>query len=496
MKQKYILETYDQILKEIKNPKLVFDNDFVSFLESSSEESFLIYKINFVKQNGKINYTIKKPLHNLHPKVAEKDCIECEPIIEFEKYIPEIVNELELNQHNIQLRWYSKNDSISLYILQEIEISDLSNEHRFFLYCYHSLKNENDKIKKINKETIFNFKSKERVEQYIHKKQYALENLANRLIKDINPVNPDDIYRFSYCYDKIDCLKITYIYLEKLLRFIEKEFKNYLNVNIQIPYRSILVKEFEITDKLQELKSRLLGSNINDQLLKLVYEPLLKISTINIQEKLTYYDFNYCSDFILILHYQIDFDNINEAVIKNYLFDLNFNSLQFFDCLVIDISKELKEAENNIQKIDILYRELKNYNQKQTRNFTRYNQKVPSIKEQIINWIEEEIEYLTKKIKLEANQFTNVASNEEKIKFLTGLSVAQLCYFFALLIETGIIEHKNHADIFRFISENFKTAMTDKISTVSIKSKYYNIETSTKNAIREKIIALLTLTKR
>lgn len=34
MKQKYILETYDQILKEIKNPKIVFDNDFVNFLEN------------------------------------------------------------------------------------------------------------------------------------------------------------------------------------------------------------------------------------------------------------------------------------------------------------------------------------------------------------------------------------------------------------------------------------------------------------------------------
>ncbi len=496
MKQKYILETYDQIIKEIKNPKIVFENDFVAFLENCSDESFLIYKINFIKQNGEINYYIKEPIHNLHPKMAELDCIECEAVLEFEKCVPEICNELKINQQNIQLRWYSKNDTISLYILTEKDINDLSNEHRFFLYCYHSLKNENDKIKKINKETIFKFKSKERVEQYIHKKQYALENLANRLINDINPANPSDIYRFSSNYDKIDCLKIAYIYLEKLLRFVEKEFKNYLNVNIQIPYRSILVKEFEITDKLKELKSRLLESNINDQLLKLVYEPLLKIATINIQEKLTYYDFNYCSDFILILHQLIDFDNITDESIKNYLFDLNFNSLHFFDFLVMDISSKLKDEENNIQKIDILYRELKNYNQRQTRNFTRYNQKVPSIKEQIINWIEEEIEYLSKKIKLEANQFTNVSSNEEKIKFLTGLSVAQLCYFFALLIETGIIDHKNHTDIFRFISENFKTANTDKISRDSIKSKYYNIETSTKNAIREKIIALLSLTKR
>lgn len=495
MKQKYILEIYDQILKEIKNPKLVFDNDFVAFLENCSDESFFIYKINFIKQNGKINYKIKKPLHNLHPKVVEKDCIECKAILEFEEYIPEILNELGINQYDIQLRWYSKNDSISLYVLQETKINNLSNEHRFFLYCYHSLKNENDKIKKINKETIFNLKSKERVEQYIHKKQYALENLANRLIKDINPVNPSDIYQFSVNYDKIDCLKITYIYLEKLLRFIEKEFKNYLNVNIQIPYRSILVKEFEITDKLKELKSRLLESNINDQLLKLVYEPLLKIATINIQEKLTYYDFNYCSDFILVLHHQIDFENITENGINECLFELNFNSLQFFKYLTIGILNELEMQENNIQKIDVLYRLLKNYNQKQSRNFLKYKTNLPPLKEQIISWIEEEIEYLTKKIKLEANQLTNVSTNEEKIKFLTGLSVAQLSYFFGLLMEAGIIKHKNQTDVFRFIAENFKTSNTEKISVDSIKVKYYNVESNTKNAVREKIIELIGLTK-
>ena len=171
MKQKYILETYDIILKEIKNPKILFDNDFVSFLENCCDESYLIYKINFAKQNGEINYIFKKPLHNLHPKVNEKNCIECDSVPGFEAYITEIVNELELNQHNIEFRWYSKNDNISLHILQNIDIKNLSTEHRFFLYCYHSLKNENDKIKKINKEKIFNFKSKERVEQYIHKKQ-------------------------------------------------------------------------------------------------------------------------------------------------------------------------------------------------------------------------------------------------------------------------------------------------------------------------------------
>ncbi|KAB1157775.1 hypothetical protein [Flavobacterium luteum] len=495
MKQKYILENYDTILKEIKNPKIIFSTDLNPFLENCASESYLIHQVDFIKQNGNTKYIIKKPIHNLHPKVCELNLEEVENNSEFDEFFPTILNELNISKYETSLRWSSKNESNTLYILQECEIEDLSQEKRFFLYCYHSLKNENDKIKKINKEKVFKFKSKERIEQYIHKKQYALENLAHRLIKEINPVNSSDIYQFSNNYDKIDCLKITYIYLEKLLRFIEKEYRNYLNVNIQIPYRSILVKEFEITDKLKEVKSRLLGSNINDQLLKLAYEPLLKIATINIQEKLTYYEFNYCTEFILTLYKQITFENSSEEAIKECLFDLNFNSTQFFDNLTDGILIELSKLENNIQKIDILYRLLKNYNQKQTRNFIKYNENLPSIKEQIISWIEEEIEYLSKKMKLDANQFTNVANNEDKIKFLTGLSVAQLSYFFALLIETGIIKHKNQADIFRFISENFKTENTAKISTDSIKTKYYNVETTTKIAIREKIIELLNLTK-
>lgn len=498
MKQKYILEAYDKILKEIKNPKIIFSNDLAPFLENQTSESYLIHQVDFIPQGLETKYTIKKPIHNLHPKVTELNFKEYESITEFEPYIPEILNELNIQVKEPHLRWCSKNENNTLYILEECEIEHLSQEKRFFLYCYHCLKNENDNIKKINKEFVFKFKSKERVEQYIHKEQYALENLAHRLIKEINPMNSSDIYQFSNNYDKNDCLKITYVYLEKLLRFIEKEYRNYLNVNIQIPYRSILVKEFEITDKLNEVKSRLLNINIDNELLKLTYEPLLKMSTIKIQEKVTYYQFNYCSDIIETLYklFKRRNDEVSENDIKDCLFDLNFNSLHFFDCLVMDISKELQLVENNLQKIDILYRELKNYNQKQTRNFIRYNQKVPSIKEQVINWIEEEIEYLSKKIKLEANQFTSVSNNEDKIKFLTGLSVAQLSYFFALLIETGIIKHKNQADIFRFISENFKTINTEKISADSIKSKYYNIETSTKNAIREKIITLLSLTKR
>ena len=67
--------------------------------------------------------------------------------------------------------------------------------------------------------------------------------------------------------------------------------------------------------------------------------------------------------------------------------------------------------------------------------------------------------------------------------------------FFSLLIQSGILKHKNQTDLFRFIADNFKTNITDQISADSIKSKYYNVESTTKNATRLKIIELLNLTK-
>lgn len=495
MKHKYILETYDRIICEIKNPKIVFDNDFVPFLVSCTEESYLIYKVNFIKENGTIRYQIKQPIHNLHPKFEEINSIESSEDTDLIAFVPTILNELDLDIKTTRLYWSEKSGDQILYILSDIDIEDLTNETRFFFYCYHTLQQENERIKKLNKETIFNFKSNQRIEQYIHKKQYAIENLASRLIKDINPANPLDIYKYSNKYDKTDCLKVVYIYLEKILRFIEKDYRTYLDINIQIPYRSILVKEFEITDKLIQVKNVLLGSSIDEELMRLAYEPILKVSTIKIQEKITYYEFNYCSDYISALFNQLEEENISNEIIKEILFDLNFNSTTFLKYITSQIQRELEAFDDNIQKIDLLYKYLKNYNQKQNRYFIKYKEKLPTLKVQLTCWIEEEINYLSKKLKLETNGVNELKSIDNQVKFLTNLSVAQLVHFFNLLQETEIIKHKNQMDIFRFISDNFKTKNVKDISVDSLKVKHYNVETSTKQAVREKVIELLTISK-
>ena len=494
MKAKYLLENYDRILKEIKNPKIIFSNDLAPFLKKYSSKSYLIHQVNFSIVNNEIKYTVRKPIHNLHPRVPKLKFKATESISEFEQYIPTIVN--ELNFDNTLASWSCcAKDQNTVYLFQDCEIEDLNQEQRFFLYCYHTLKKENYKIKKIDKERIFKLNSKIKSEEFIHHKQYALENLAQRLVKEINPEKASKLYQFSDDYDKTDCLKITYIYVQKLQRFIEKEYKNYLNVNGPIPYGSIFAKEFEISKKLEEVKSVLLKSNIDDQILKLVYEPLLKIETLNIPGKLTYVEFNYCTKIIKELRKQIEADKLTEVAILDCLFDLNFNSLQLFKYLTNTLVQELESLENNTQKINSLFRTLKIYSQKQSGNTLKYKTNLPPIKKQIIGWIEEEIEYLNRIVEQETNQLPTLTQKKDDFKFLTIFSVAQLSFFTKILVETNIINHRIQADVIRFIARNFKTINTDNIAIESLRTKFHNVESSTKEAVNDKLIEMLKLTK-
>ena len=166
MKHKYILEIYDTIIREIKNPKQASNDEIIKFIKEWSSESYLIYQVNFIKQNGGLSFKVNNPIHNLHPKATKLNVVECETIPEFEVFIPEILQELNIQYSDKMYRWSSENENNTLFILVKCKLEDLSFENRFFIYCYHLLKNENDKIKKLNKERVFRIKSKERIEQY------------------------------------------------------------------------------------------------------------------------------------------------------------------------------------------------------------------------------------------------------------------------------------------------------------------------------------------
>lgn len=494
MKQKYILGIYDKLINDIKYNKKTTDSEIIAYLQNCSNESHYLYKIKFSKHQGKIKYSYQKRVHNLHPSAPDFINTDCDIDPKFENLIPIILKELCIPDNNLEFYWAENN---ILIIKQQCKMEEVSKENRFFLYCFQTVFNGNSSIKESLNDKFFSLKKEEEIELFIHRKQNALQNISHALFKVINPDTPADLYTFSSSYTKIDCLKITYIYLEKLLVFIEKEYHTYLNVDNKVPYRSIFVIELEIENKLNFVKSCIADNIINNDLFKQAYQPLLKIATIKIQENITYNEFYYCIDYIneLYNHFQQNKKEVTETDIKNWLFELNFNSLDFFDYLTNEISKNLELLESDAEKIDLLHHFLKKFNQSRTTNFRKFNQKIPPIKEQMISWIEEEIEYLSKKKSLGMFNTTISLNTESKVKIQTSLSVAQLSYFFKLLMKVKIIIHENNAEVFRFIADNFNSKSSTQISADSVKNNFYNTDTNSKLRIRPFIIELLNLTK-
>jgi hypothetical protein len=497
MKQKYILGIYDKLINEIKYNRKTSDSEIIEYLKNCSNESHYLYKIKFSKQQGKIKYAYQKGIHNLHPYAPNFINSDCDINPEFEILIPIILKELNIPDSNLEFCWTEENQKKIVIIKQQCKIEEVSIDQQFFLYCFQMVYNSNLKIKEPLNNKFYSLKKEEEIVLYIHRKQIALNNLSKSLIEIINPVSPEAIYSFSSNYYKVDCLKIIYLYLEKLLIFIEKDYYTYLNRNNKVPYRSILVKELEIENKLNFVKARLLESNLNDDLLKLAYYPLLKIATIKIQKKITYNEFYYCVDYVneLFKHFQQIKRAVTESDIEDWLFELNFNSLEFFDYKTNEITTILEAMDSEMEKTDLLYHLLKKFNQCRDKNFRKLTQKIPSIKEQLISWVEEEIEYLRRKKNLDIKNSALATNSQARVKIQTNLSVAHFSYFNKLLMQADVISHNNNNEFFRFITDNYKTKTTENISPDSFKSKYHNVEANTVIAVKQVLLKLYHLAK-
>jgi len=451
MKIAYLLDCYDVLLRQVKSNVTVPNKVVLNELVKKEDDSYRIYKITIIKREGTETIKISKPKHSFHPEVQRLELKTLFHFNEFEDYIPRLKNLIDFTGETI-LFAKNKQSQNTFYVYEKCTISELNPKERFFLYCNQVLMEENQNIK---------------------------------------------LYQFSEEYNKIDCLKTIYSNLEKLLLFIEQGYNNYLNVNIMVPHRTVLINEYEIKPKLDFVRDSLLAKVVNSDLLKILFEPILLLSTINIQNKITYYQFNYAKEYVMELSLLLNENSneVNDSDIAEWLLDLNMNSIRFFDYKTNVIQKELEQCESDIDQLELLYKKLKKFNQHRSKIIKAFNHKLPDSKVQICNWLEEEINFINIKRNIGYQQMNTNKTVEPTNKILIGLSVAQISYFVNILMKTGIIKHSNQRDIFRMIADNFKTNGTDNISIDSLSSKFYNVETSTKNTIKEKIIELLNLTK-
>ena len=99
-------------------------------------------------------------------------------------------------------------------------------------------------------------------------------------------------------------------------------------------------------------------------------------------------------------------------------------------------------------------------------------------------------------ININLEEYRNQLNHQDALpikgdKLKTSLSVSQLVYAFRVFSEMGLINAKSQMDLVKFIADNFQTPNAEEISLHSLRSKYYNIDESAKEALRDIVQKML-----
>jgi len=497
MEMSYLLKCYEDIILQVKASLTINNKKSLNVLFKYESDSYRIFKITINKSEDRETINVSKPIHSFHPEVQKLELKSIIHLNDFENYIPLLKKDINFSGEKVLFALDPHQENV-FFLYEKCTLTELNQNEIFFLYCNKFLIQKNDSIKKAVKEKVFKLNTKSKIENYIQKNQLLIDSKLNQLLKKINPKSSNELYKYSNDYNKRDCLKTVYLNLEKLMIFIDNEYKSYLNENIFVPQRTLVFKELEIKTKLDFTRDYLLTIEVNKELLIILFEPLILLSNINSLKQITHCQFNYALEYVkgLMELFQSTPFIFSESDWHQWLFDMNINSFTFFDYLTNVIQEEIINCESDAEKLQLLFSKLKQYNQHRFKIKKAFNNNLPDIQTQVSNWIEEEILFINRKLSLEN---TNIVNNNESItkdKILINLSVAQISYFMNILLQANIIKHSNQRDIFRMISDNFKTNGTDTISVDSLSSKFYNVEDTTKIAIREKIIELMNLSKK
>lgn len=496
----YEFDLFENTIKGLLSPFSNENSEASNFNEALFQKHGACYNYviaSFKKTKGKLTLVEKRVVNSLDPSVQETLPGQLN-LFRFDTaayFANSLFSQLKVKKNNVISISQSKSAGLTeVYIKEFKDCHEIPiGEARY--YYYNDLFNDEvARIEKKVKDHVFKCKNQEEIEHYIHKLQQALINICFQLIKFLNPKQFSDIYKPAIDFSDTDILNLIYSKLEGLLCFFEKNYFSFIDENIKAPYRSELVKIYCIDQKLEVVKSAIERSNISSQLLKIMYVPLQKLNSITLEKQITYKELIYFNSYLSAFHEEISQqnENINETEIIETLLQVNFNSLDFFNFVIERIKEERQNHHTDRDYVSYLYQRLKTINQLVSKLNITYSPDLPPIKLQIINWLEEEINYLSKKLLLdEGSKQPNLFNQVEKIKIQTGISVAQLALFHKLQTEVGIITHKNQRDIFRHIAESYSTSKVQDISPDSVGSKYYNVDNTTYEAVKTLVIQML-----
>ncbi|NJK97049.1 MAG: hypothetical protein HC905_20895 [Bacteroidales bacterium] len=265
-----------------------------------------------------------------------------------------------------------------------------------------------------------------------------------------------------------------------LLSFLSDTFPKYLNPEIFVPEK---LKEETVSNfKDQIIQIEKLYKEPSKEVLEIALKPLKKF--IETKPAISYQQLKY---FDFLLDELIQFEGLPEVC----LIASNFNSFSFLHYLTHQIENDLEELDTYAEKMEKLLWNLKWAKQIQITG-KAYNASRKSIKELLIDWINEEINYLEKSFNLRKNPIAEAETSEDKsFKLITDLSVPQLGFLLRIFMESGLFKNKNHRAVAKFFAKHTKTKGSASISPGNLSNKFYDVTGNVEQVVKDIVFNML-----
>ncbi len=320
----------------------------------------------------------------------------------------------------------------------------------------------------------------------IDKQQYVQVNQAIliRLIDKIYSYKQKD----GLCPILLTAYNTINHHLETTLEFIEDFFRNYFDRNERVPLACLLTSIQELSRQIDILKETFESNEGIDFRLTNILINNFKRFCVQKIPGATYKELLYQKDLIneLLAHKMLE----SEVSIKEALFYFNFNDNDYISYVYYKLNALEESLSTKAEKVAALRLEQKNINQLAIKLNCCLCCTMPSLKEQVNHWLEEEIKFLETDLAVEKIHKTDIEA-EDKIQ--TSLSVAKLALLIRLMVADKIVTNRVVAQILRVIIKMFTTINKENISFGSLETKYHNPDRGTINAVKDMLFRWINI---
>lgn len=344
------------------------------------------------------------------------------------------------------------------------------------------LRLEVERIKNTLVHEVFTFEDERHLERYIQFHQTALIGLLDKL---------NNLSQTKTA--KADFFLLVYKHVDHLLRFIERHFAKYFDQDAKAPEGYLALAKKEAMDSIDLLSRSLADRAADEKLVFLLLQVLQNIADSKSDRGITFKQVLYAKEMRKELFRLIDrrpAGDLNEDL-RQIMYYLNYNSVKVITYHAHYISSLVEAAEARTEKIEKLSWVLKNISQAQVKPEIRYNPQAPSLKDQLAEFISVELEYQEKLQRLNAapGQRPDAPLSGFKLKF--EASLAQLAFLIRVFLETKLISNNNLTHILQFLAAFAITKRSENISFTSFRTKFYNVESGTKQSVRGMLTTMI-----